>query len=62
MWLVSHRMAPFYPQLVLFEVASDRVVFGGVFLSCWHVLETASGDIVVEIDTASVAVLIPLPT
>ena len=61
MRLVSHRVAPFYPQLVPFEVASERVVFGGAFLSCWHVQEAASGGIVVEIDTATVAVLIPLP-
>ena len=60
MRLVSHRMTSFHPQFVLFEVASVRVVFDGAFLSCWHVQEAASGGIVVEIDTAKVAVLIPL--
>ena len=60
MWFVCHRMAPFHPQLVLFEVDSEKVVFGGAFLSCWHVLKAASGGIVIEIDTATVAVLIPL--
>ena len=60
MRFVTHRMAPFHPQLVLFDVAAERVVFGGAFFSCWHVLEDASGGIMVEVDTATVTVLVPL--
>ena len=61
MGFVSHKMAPFHPQLVLFGVATKRVVFGGTFFSCWHVLEAAFGGIMVEVENATVTVLIPLP-
>ena len=55
---VSHRMAPFYPQMILFGVATKGVVFCGTVFTWWHVAKVASGCIMVGVDPTVVAVLI----
>ena len=57
---VSVRMAPFHPQMVPFDVAAKRVVFGGPVFICRNVKEGAPGCIMFEVDTASVAELVLL--
>ena len=53
-------MAPFHPQVVLFDVATKWVVFCGTVFTWWHVDGFAFGCVMVEVDPTAVAVLISL--
>ena len=57
---VSNRVTPLYPELVLFDIAAKRIVFGEHCLAFRDTTQGAVRGIVGEVDTTAIAVFVPL--
>ena len=53
-------VTPFPVEVVLFDIATERVVFGGRRFICRIVSVGATGSIMCEVNTTLIAKLVPL--